>query len=471
MRRTTSLTLAALAGLVPSAVVLAPTSAAGQTCRGEAATIVGTPGSGRALEGTEGRDVVVTNGSGADVLTLGGDDLVCVTGTARRPVLVNVYAGDGNDVVDGTGSRGWSIIAMLGVGADRFEGGNSENQVFGNYEPVDSDTEDTEADVLVGGTGPDHVISGSRGPNADVIDLGGGDDDLSYSGSMAGGGSITGGDGSDTVQLDTVVGTNRVDNAAGQLVTNGGVAARWSDIEEFLLHGPAGPSDLEFVGTDADESVLDWTSAGGRATISLGGGDDTYEAEAPGPGSRIDAGTGSRDRISLASLRTGLDLDLATGQLDVAAATPYTIEAPGFDDASLFAPQVVLRGTARDNDLTLRACAGTVHGLAGDDTIKRRLFSFDDGDLRCVEKLRALGGDGDDSIVGTRGADVLSGGAGRDRLAGAAGSDRLLGGGGNDLLLGSHSPDTLLGGAGRDRADGGKGRDRCAAELRRHCER
>ena len=60
MRRTTPLTAAAMLGLA----LLAPTAsaaAAGETCRGEAATIVGERG--RRSTGTEGRDVVVTNGS------------------------------------------------------------------------------------------------------------------------------------------------------------------------------------------------------------------------------------------------------------------------------------------------------------------------------------------------------------------------------------------------------------------------
>jgi len=80
MRRTTILTAAPLLGLV----LLSPATgatAAGETCRGEAATLVGTRGS--MLVGTEGRDVVVTNGT-SKVTTMGGDDLVCIPdGTPR----------------------------------------------------------------------------------------------------------------------------------------------------------------------------------------------------------------------------------------------------------------------------------------------------------------------------------------------------------------------------------------------------
>jgi hypothetical protein len=58
--RTISLTAVALLG----AALLAPVgtaTAAGETCQGQAATIVGTPGG--QIVGTEGADVIVTNGA------------------------------------------------------------------------------------------------------------------------------------------------------------------------------------------------------------------------------------------------------------------------------------------------------------------------------------------------------------------------------------------------------------------------
>ena len=78
---TTTLPTAGLLGLALLSPLTAA-NAAGETCRGEAATIVGTPGNPALLgsdgvTGTEGRDVVVTNGA-AKVSTLGGDDVICV---------------------------------------------------------------------------------------------------------------------------------------------------------------------------------------------------------------------------------------------------------------------------------------------------------------------------------------------------------------------------------------------------------
>ena len=69
--------LAATGLLAAVLLPAAPTHAAGETCQGRSATIVGTPGQ-YGLAGTEGDDVVVTGGA-RGVATLGGNDLVCIT--------------------------------------------------------------------------------------------------------------------------------------------------------------------------------------------------------------------------------------------------------------------------------------------------------------------------------------------------------------------------------------------------------
>ncbi len=80
----------------------------------------------------------------------------------------------------------------------------------------------------------------------------------------------------------------------------------------------------------------------------------------------------------------------------------------------------------------------------------------------------AIGGRGDDEIVGTdrrdillggRGDDHIFGGGGRDTLLGGAGDDHIDGGEGNDLLLGGSGDDTMLGGEGDDLLIAGSGDD------------
>ena len=63
-----------------------------QSCFGRVPTIVGTPGQN--LEGTDGPDVVLSNGA-ANVDTLGGDDLVCVSGTYAGADFDEYHAGPG----------------------------------------------------------------------------------------------------------------------------------------------------------------------------------------------------------------------------------------------------------------------------------------------------------------------------------------------------------------------------------------
>ena len=142
--RNISLTAVALLG----AALLAPmgtATAAGETCQGQAATIVGTPGA--QIVGTEGADVIVTNGA-TRVDALGGDDLVCAT------------------IQDGVGYN--PVFAILGAGADTFTASNGgSHTIFAGT----ADGTDTEADVIRS-SGYGLVFSGMAGqPNADVIDL------------------------------------------------------------------------------------------------------------------------------------------------------------------------------------------------------------------------------------------------------------------------------------------------------------
>lgn len=137
------------AGLLTATLLAAPTAqAAVETCQGRAATIVGTPGQ-LGVTGTEGPDVVVTNGA-VGVATLGGDDLVCVT-DVTAPVFVTLRAGAGNDVVDASASAS-TIDAELGTGSDHYTASAGRDYVvLGSNDgggPVD-----LEADTVVATTG------------------------------------------------------------------------------------------------------------------------------------------------------------------------------------------------------------------------------------------------------------------------------------------------------------------------------
>lgn len=115
-----------------SVKVVAP--AAPATCRGVAATIVGTAAS-ETLTGTGGRDVIVARGGNDAVFSFAGRDLVCANAGADR-----VVSGSAADRVLG------------GPGLDRLLGRGGADALKGN----------AGNDVLRGNAGPDR-LRGGRG--------------------------------------------------------------------------------------------------------------------------------------------------------------------------------------------------------------------------------------------------------------------------------------------------------------------
>jgi Ca2+-binding RTX toxin-like protein len=100
MRPVSLLTSGLATGLLAATLLpaTAPAYAAGETCLGRPATVIGTPGQS-VLTGTEGDDVVVTNGA-SDVRALGGDDWVCVRDVPDAPArTIAIDTGDGDDAL------------------------------------------------------------------------------------------------------------------------------------------------------------------------------------------------------------------------------------------------------------------------------------------------------------------------------------------------------------------------------------
>ena len=103
----------------------------------------------------------------------------------------------------------------------------------------------------------------------------------------------------------------------------------------------------------------------------------------------------------------------------------------GVDDVMTWdVPEVTIDGDEGANTLsTDDACAATIRGLGGDDTL------------------------------------VLDSGSCEDEQSGA-----LYGGPGDDTLRGGYRDDLLNGGPGQDAANGLAGTDTCYAEKTRYCE-
>lgn len=429
-------------GLLCTAVLVAagllagtPSYAAGETCQGRPATIVG---SGGLVRGTEGPDVVVTNGV-PHVMTLGGDDLVCVTGGVAAGQTTSVETGDGNDVVDAGAATG-PTYAQLGAGRDSYTGSAQADHVEGGDLDARAIYVDAEADTITTGTGADRVLTGSSGvtPNADVVSVGADEADVTWFGVMTDGARLTGG-GSSRLALRVGAGDVEVDAAAGTLAEDGRTSLRWTGFDDFhVLPLVRRPRAFTFVGSGRAEELT--TFVGGvRQHIDLGGGADRlvveWTAYVGGPRSSYDGGPG-RDSLALWAGRS-LDLDLASGRMVTrrsGRAVRATLE--GFDSTFVVAEKLDLRGTRRADDLRFQACTATVRGRAGADVIAQNRYGTTfPTRLRCDRR-----------------------------------SFRLYGDGGRDVLRGSSGNDVLIGGRGRDNVQGNAGRDRCSGEKLRACE-
>ena len=76
-----------------------------------------------------------------------------------------------------------------------------------------------------------------------------------------------------------------------------------------------------------------------------------------------------------------------------------------------------------------------------------------------VDIENAIGGSGNDTLIGNDLDNIITGNAGNDIINGHFGNDTLYGGDGNDLLDGGDGSDELDGGEGADTLDGGTGYD------------
>ena len=490
MRSTTPLITTALLGLSLLGPTVLPAQAAGETCRGEAATIVGT---GPSVTGTEGRDVIVTGPAGV-VDALGGDDLVCVTGGPGNSNFLSVDAGSGADLVDtSTLPPGYYVTTVLGSGADTFAGGRSDENVSagerlklpnGTYVPGP----DTDKDTIATGEGGDSVSTGSTGSvDHDGVSLGPGDDSVSIGSLQVGAdASFDGGEGTDRLRLVSGDTDISLDMAAGTFSTSFGTA-RATTFEGVNLS--AGTSRVTYRGTAGSDAV-DISPTGGTPTLDIataaGQDEIVVEPATIAPGSRIDGGEG-RNGLVAANASGTMSLDLLRHELVIDG---RTTAVTGLQDAFLIATDVTMVGDDRANVLSFAGCDADLTGGAGRD----RLFNvfdsyFETYTFDCRAETRISGDGGADTLQGGQGGDTLVGGAGNDTIEGRGGKDRIRGGngrdtvdagegrddvrggGGRDELDGKAAADTLIGGPGRDVADGATGRDRCVAERERRCER
>lgn len=389
--RTISLTAVALLG----AALLAPIStatAAGETCQGQAATIVGTPGS--PLVGTEGADVIVTNGA-SRVDALGGDDLVCGTG--------------------GTPAFG----TILGAGADTF----ITDSIGGNYIYAGTeDGTDTEADVIRAGYAV--VISGTVGqPNADIIDLDSGE--VVWSGVQTPPSAVSVGT---AFSLGVRSANGDVTMDATGTVTGADTALTWTgDFERLVFDTSAEYGRFTFRGTSGTEHLKVNAPTTYDRDIALHGGKDSYESNSLGGKATRIKGDGGRNQLLLnLGSHDRVRADLSRSRVTATkAGVEDSIRVRGFDDLIVSAKRADVIGTNRANEIGVIACRTTIKGKKGRDELY--VDANYDGlgswvTPRCANpKATIYGGRGNDTIFGSQGNDRLIGGPGKDIVSGRLG--------------------------------------------------
>jgi serralysin len=106
-------------------------------------------------------------------------------------------------------------------------------------------------------------------------------------------------------------------------------------------------------------------------------------------------------------------------------------------------------GYSQTQTIDLRAgFFSSVGGLTGNVTIAQG-----------VTLENAIGGSGDDSIIGNTANNSIQGGAGNDTVMAGDGNDTIDGGAGTSYLRGENGDDSIQGGAGFDDINGNKGND------------
>jgi Ca2+-binding RTX toxin-like protein len=415
------------------------------TCDGHRATIVGRPG--QHFVGTEHRDVIVTNGGYGSARR--GNDLMCVTGSARQ--LQTVLTGKGRDHVDARMvPAGHRDSVVLGSGSDSFRGGVASDFVYAGAGD----------NVVHTGAGHDFVDTGSftrHTPNHSRVHVGPGPDIVAVEGRAAGV-AVDGGGGSNKLfPFDYCCRASRMvlDMRRHVLTRDGRAVMRIRGFNRFQI--PLPPRHLTFVGTAASEQ-LGFDSAylccrrPPRAPfpvrIDMGAGadrvDSTYELHG-----RVSGGPGKDELTTLVRARSDVHINLSRalvedGQpvLQIAALERTHWRLAGS------APTVLVTGTPRGDRVWLAHTRfGPVRGQVTMDGFG--------GDDRLTTRIQPA---------------TLRGGAGHDVLRVHKASGHLYGGPGNDVLWGGRHDDVLVGGPGHDTAHGSLGTDRCRAEVETGCE-
>ncbi len=414
------------------------------------------------LYGTSSNDTLIGTTSNDSIYGYAGDDILdggagfdtAYYSDASAGISVNLLSGV---VTGGAGTDTLSNIEAISGSYynDTLIGNNSDNTLNGG---------NWGQDYLSGGDGNDTLSIDSSNTYACFLSGGNGNDSLTggkgndeFHGN-AGFDTLNGGKGSDTAYYYSAVAGINADLNTG-IVTGGDDTDTLISIENIsgswfgdLLVGNS--SDNAFYGNHGDDTL---TGNAGSDTLDGGSGLDTaIYFNAP------------------ASINANLLSGLASGDGGDTLINIENIQGSAYNDTLIGNDSInFLYGNNGNDSLSGGKGTDNLNGGAGDDTLDGGIADYSNAPAGINANLFTgmATGDGTDTLVNISGiqgsayndtlvgSGPLYGNSGNDYLSGDYTYDWLFGGVGNDSLSGGKGEDNLYGGAGDDTLDGGSGTD------------
>jgi serralysin len=377
-------------------------------------------GGGSVIDGSAGSDNLMGTASADTINGLAGADTINGLGGAD-----SMSGGDGSDIyyVDDAGDVVSETNAVVATGGYDIVVATANVTLSDNVEQL---VIQGGATAGTGGSTANYLYGGNSGLSL-TLD-GGGGDDVIYSG-LAGGNTVSGGSGVDTLLLHG--GNNRANGGLGSdiyytytstdvLSETGGdgidtVFATYAitlgaGFEQLLLSGAAsgatGSADNNIIYGNSTSGAVSIQGLGGADVIFGGGFNDTLEG---GDGVDLLFGLGGAN-----TLAGGADTDVY--YLQTAGNTVTEDAGGGFDTIySNFAGVTTLAANVEQLILYGAATGGT--GTAGNDYLYAN---------SATGPVTLDGGGGADYLLGSAQSDVLIGGAGNDQIdLATGGADRV----------------------------------------------
>jgi Ca2+-binding RTX toxin-like protein len=374
---------------------------------------------------------------------LGGADTINVGNLVTTDVLqvnLDLSGTTGSGIGDGQAD---TVIVNGSGGNDSIQvsGGGSSYAVTGLHSVVTvQGSEGTQDALVVNGLIGQDTIDASTLPAGVVnltIDGGSGNDTIIGS---AGADTLIGGDGNDTITGGRGNDTAFMGAGNDTFVWNPGDG---SDIVE----GQAGVDTLQFNGANVNEN-FDLSANGSRLRFTRDVGNIVMDVDGT---EHINLATlAGADTVTVGDLTgtdvtdVNVDLSNGSGAGDGQADTVIVNGTNGADqfgvslvsnDVVVAAPQIKVR--VHQADATTDTLQ--INALGGDDTIDASALPA--GKINLIEN----GGDGNDTLIGSKGGDLVIGGRGNDIAFMGAGDDTFVWnpGDGSDTVEGQAGVDTL----------------------------